>query len=59
MPYINLKIVGKLTKKQKKQIAQQFSETLEKIAHKPKEYLYLVIDEIPGKNWAQGDTFFD
>lgn len=58
MPYINLKLVGTLTKKQKEEIAKQFSDTLEKVANKPREYLYLVIDEIPGSNWAQGDKFF-
>ena len=58
MPYINLKVVGKLTKDQKKEIARQFSDTLLKVANKPKEYTYLVIDEIPGENWAQGEKFF-
>jgi 4-oxalocrotonate tautomerase len=58
MPFINLKLVGTLTKEQKKEIAKQFSETLEKVANKPREYLYLVIDEVPGENWAQGDKFF-
>jgi 4-oxalocrotonate tautomerase len=38
MPYINLKLVGTLTKDQKEQIAQQFSETLLKVANKPKEH---------------------
>ncbi len=58
MPYINLKLVGKLTKKQKKSIAREFSDTLLKVAGKPKESLYLVIDEIDGKNWAKGENFF-
>ena len=58
MPYINLKLVGTLTKEQKEEIAKQFSDTLEKVAKKPKEYIYLVIDEIPGSNWAAGDKFF-
>ncbi|HOW36182.1 MAG TPA: 4-oxalocrotonate tautomerase family protein [Candidatus Omnitrophota bacterium] len=58
MPYINLKVVGKLTKEQKKEIAKQFSDTLLKVASKPKEYTYLVIDEIPGENWAVGEKFF-
>ena len=43
MPYVNLKLVGTLTKEQKQKIAEQFSETLEKVANKPREYLYLVI----------------
>ncbi len=58
MPYINLKVVGKLSKEQKKEIAKQFSDTLLKVANKPKEYTYLVIDEIQGENWAVGEKFF-
>lgn len=58
MPYINLKLVGKLTKKQKEEIAKQFSDTLLKVASKPKDHTYLVIDEVDGANWAAGDKFF-
>ncbi len=55
MPYINLKVAGKLTRAQKKAIAEAFSETLEKIAGKPKNDTYLVIDEVERENWAKGD----
>ncbi|MCK4882778.1 MAG: 4-oxalocrotonate tautomerase family protein [Candidatus Omnitrophica bacterium] len=58
MPYVNLKLVGTLTKEQKEEIAKQFSDTLETVANKPKEHTYIVIDEIPGSNWAVGDKFF-
>lgn len=58
MPYINLKLVGKLTKAQKEKIAQEFSKTLLNVAGKPKDSLYLVIDEVAGENWAKGDKFF-
>jgi len=58
MPYINLKLVGKLTKEQKKTIAKEFSETLFKVAGKKKESTYLVIDEVNGENWALGENFF-
>jgi len=58
MPYINLKLIGTLTKEQKEKIAQQFSETLETVANKPKEHTYLVIDEVPAENWAKGDKLF-
>jgi 4-oxalocrotonate tautomerase len=58
MPYINLKLVGTLTKQQKEKIAQEFSETLLKVAGKPKDALYLVIDEVKGENWAKGEKFF-
>ncbi|HTL70526.1 MAG TPA: tautomerase family protein [Candidatus Eisenbacteria bacterium] len=58
MPYISLRVVGKLTREQKSLIAKEFAETLEKVAGKPKNSTYLVIDEVPGENWAQGEKFF-
>ncbi len=58
MPYINLKLVGQLNKKQKEAIAKEFSETLLRVAGKKKESTYLVIDEVNGENWAQGEKFF-
>ena len=58
MPYINLKVVGKLTKEQKAAIAKEFSDTLLRVANKKKEHTYLVIDEVSGENWAQGEKFF-
>lgn len=58
MPYINLKLVGKLTKEQKQAIAKEFSDTLLRVAGKNKESTYLVIDEVAGENWAQGEKFF-
>ncbi|MFA6385101.1 MAG: tautomerase family protein [Candidatus Omnitrophota bacterium] len=58
MPYINLKLVGTLNKRQKEQIAKEFSDTLLRVAKKPKDSLYLVIDEVKGENWAKGDRFF-
>ena len=58
MPFINLKLIGNLTKEQKEKIAKEFSDTLFRVAKKPKEHTYLVIDEVSGENWAQGDKFF-
>ena len=58
MPYINLKLVGKLNQDQKEKIAKEFSDTLLKVAGKPKDSLYLVIDEVAGENWAKGEKFF-
>jgi len=58
MPYINIKLIGTLTKAQKEQIAKEFTDTLLKVAKKPKEYTYIVFDEVKGENWAQGEKFF-
>jgi 4-oxalocrotonate tautomerase len=58
MPYVNVKIVGTLTRDQKLKIADQISETLEIVADKPKEHTYVVIEEIKGENWAKGGLLF-
>ncbi len=54
MPYVNLKIAGSLSKDQKKQITEQFTNTLEEVTGKPKSYTYIVIEEMEHENWAIG-----
>ncbi len=58
MPFVNLKLIGKLSKEQKQQIVSEFSETLFKVAQKAKASTYIVIDEVEPGNWAQGDRLF-
>jgi 4-oxalocrotonate tautomerase len=55
MPFVNVKLVGKLTKPQKEQIAKEISETLFKVAGKKKETTYLAFEEFAGENWAVGE----
>ena len=55
MPYISLRTAGKLTREQKLAIAKEFSETLHKVAGKPKDSTYLVFDEVDRENWAVGE----
>ena len=55
MPFVNLKIAGELTEDQKRQIAREFSETLEKVAGKNPKFTYTVIEEVERENWAIGD----
>lgn len=56
MPYISLRVAGKLTRDQKTAIAKAFAETLEKVASKPKNSTYLVFDEVERENWAVGEN---
>lgn len=58
MPYVNVKVVGKLTKEQKQKIAGEISASLLKHAGKAKDHTYIVFDEVPGENWAKGDQLF-
>ena len=58
MPYVNVKVVGPLSKSQKQNIAKDISESLLKNAGKPKDHTYVVFDEVKGENWAKGEALF-
>jgi len=59
MPYVNVKLAGSVTKEQKKQIAKEITETLEKHAHKPASYTYIVFEEVAYEDWAIGGKLLD
>jgi 4-oxalocrotonate tautomerase len=59
MPYVNIRVVGALSREQKQQIAEEVSNTLERIAHKPKAITHVVFEELPGENWAVGGKLLD
>ena len=52
MPYVNIRVAGTLTREQKRQIAEELTDTLERIAKKPKSYTYICFDELSDENWA-------
>ena len=56
MPYISLRVAGKLSRRQKTAIAKEFADTLERVAGKSKDSTYLVIDEVERENWAKGES---
>jgi 4-oxalocrotonate tautomerase len=55
MPYVSVRVAGKLSRDQKKTIAKEISETLLRVASKPKESTYIVFDEVDRENWAKGE----
>ncbi|MEY3746624.1 MAG: hypothetical protein RL194_83 [Pseudomonadota bacterium] len=59
MPYINVKLAGSLTREQKDKIAREITDTMERIAHKPKSYTYIVFDEVKEENWAVAGELLD
>lgn len=59
MPYVNIRIAGTLTREQKKQIAEEITATLERVAHKPRSYTYIAFDELPDEQWAIGGKLLD
>lgn len=54
MPYVNIRIAGTLSYDQKKKIAAEITDTLERVALKPKSYTYIAFDELSHENWAIG-----
>ena len=54
MPYVNLKVAGKLTKEQKQKLSHQFTNIIEEVTGKPKSATYIVIEEVDRENWAVG-----
>ena len=58
MPYVSVRVVGKLSKEQKQKIARDISDSLLKHAGKAKDHTYIVYDEVAGENWSQGDKLF-
>ena len=59
MPYVNIRIAGTLTREQKAGIAAEITDTLERIALKPKRYTYVAFDELPDENWAIAGKLLD
>ena len=59
MPYVNIRIAGTLNREQKAQIADEITNTLERIAHKPASYTYIAFDELPEQNWAIAGKLLD
>jgi 4-oxalocrotonate tautomerase len=54
MPYCHLRVAGTLSREQKEEIAREFTATLERVASKPPEATYVVIEEVERENWAKG-----
>jgi len=53
MPYINIRVAGTLTRKQKQRIAEGVTALMQEIAGKPPGATYIVIDEVERENWAK------
>ncbi|HEY8118531.1 MAG TPA: 4-oxalocrotonate tautomerase family protein [Methylophilaceae bacterium] len=59
MPYINVKLAGSLSREQKQEIAREITDTMQRIAHKPPSYTYIVFDEVEMEDWAIAGQLLD
>ena len=58
MPVVQVKLVGTLSEEQKAEISKRFTKTLEEVAGKPPQYVYVVFDEVKRENWAMAGKLF-
>lgn len=59
MPYVSIRVAGKLTKEQKQKIAQGVTDVISEVANKPKEAILLFIDEEARENIAKGGVLLE
>jgi len=53
VPYINVRVAGTLTRKQKEEIVDGITRVMQQVAGKPPEATYITIDEVDRGNWAK------
>ena len=54
MPYVNIRLAGKLNKGQKEEICAGVTEVIAKAAGKPKSSILIFIDEVDHENISSG-----
>jgi len=54
MPYVNIRVAGKLSPAQKEKICAGVTEVLVEVANKPASSVLIFIDEVPHENIASG-----
>jgi 4-oxalocrotonate tautomerase len=59
MPYINVRVAGKLTGDQKRQIVSRMTQIMEEVAGKPPSATYITIDELSRQNWAKSGKLLE
>ncbi len=59
MPVVTIKLAGTLSREQKKNIAKEITDTLERHADKPRRYTYIAFEELPDANWAIAGQLLD
>ncbi len=53
MPYVNIRVAGKLSKEQKEKISSGVTKVISEVANKPPETVLLFIDEVEYENIAK------
>ena len=54
MPYVSIRVAGKLNRQQKQEICSGVTEVIAKVAAKPKDSILIFLDEVEAENIAKG-----
>ena len=54
MPYVNIRVAGKLSREQKENICKGVTEVIAREAAKPPDSILIFIDEVAHENIAKG-----
>ena len=54
MPYVSIRLAGKLDRRQKEEICAGVTEVIAKAAAKPKDSILIFIDEVEHENISSG-----
>ena len=59
MPYVNIRVAGKLSREQKSKICKGVTEVISEVANKPPENILIFIDEVVHENIAKSGKLLD
>ena len=59
MPYVSIRVAGRLTRKQKKKIVKGVTRVIAEEADKPRDSIIIFIDEESRENIAKGGRLLD
>lgn len=59
MPIVEVKWLEGRTQEQKKALAVGITELFDKVAQVKPEDLFIIIEDVPKRNWAIGSKFFE
>lgn len=59
MPYVSIRVAGKLSREQKKNISQGVTKVIAKETEKPESSILIFIDEEQRENIAKGGKLLD
>ena len=59
MPYVSIRVAGKLSREQKSKISEGVTEVISEVANKPPEAVLIFIDEVAQENIAKSGKLLD